>query len=63
MDIVSILGFLLDQIMLVVFLLVVIAIVWTIWRKQNQPAAFKARAKARGWLGRAWDRFVDFWSR
>lgn len=63
MDIGTAVSGLLHWILLAVFVMLVIAVAWNIWRRNDQPAAFQARAKARGWLGRAWDSIVRFWSR
>lgn len=52
------LGTLYHWIFVALFGLVIIAVVWQIWRRQNQPQAYAVRARARGWLGRTWDRFI-----
>lgn len=60
MEILSMFG---DWLRLVIFLLVFIAVAWFIWRRTQPKRAYETRARARSWLGRAWDSVVRFWSR
>lgn len=48
---------------LAIFLVLFVAVAWFIWRKTQPRRAYETRAKARSWLGRAWDSVVRFWSR